>query len=93
MITLLITGIILALAVARFGIKILRIAFNLLPVIIGVTCAVYLMLIKFHTLALIVILASLYLNCPWWEFWDEALWMKKGVCSRWIRPLGRRIGH
>jgi hypothetical protein len=79
MVTILfIVGIIVALAASRL--RFLRIALNLLPVVIGGSCAIYLVLIGRPTLAVIVALVSLFATCPWWEFLDEAVWMKFGLC-------------
>jgi hypothetical protein len=77
---LFIMGVIVALACAAFRLRLLRIALNLLPIAIGAGYAAYLILIGRPTWAIIVMLVSLYATCPWWEFLDEAVWMKKGVC-------------
>jgi hypothetical protein len=79
-ITLFTMGIIAALAYAAFRVRFLRIVLNMLPVLIGMVYAVYLILIGYVTWAVIVALASLYATCPWWEYLDETIWMKKGVC-------------
>ena len=78
--TLLIVGIIVALALAAFRLRFLRIALNLLPAVIGASYATHLVLIGRPTWAVIVALVSLYATCPWWEFLDEAAWMKFGLC-------------
>ena len=79
-ITLFIMGIIVALACAAFRLSFLRIALNLLPLAIGAGYAAYLILIGRLTWAVIVVIVSLYVTCPWWEFLDEKVWMKIGVC-------------
>jgi len=79
-ITLFIAGIIAALAWAVFGLGCMRIALNLIPIVIGATYAAYLILGGHITWAIIVIIISLYVTCPWWEYLDEKLWMKIGVC-------------
>ncbi len=79
-ITLFIVGVIAALAFAAFRLRFLRIALNLLPIAIGAACAAYLILSGHPTWAVIVVIVSLYVTCPWWEFLDENIWMKKGVC-------------
>jgi hypothetical protein len=77
---LFIAGIIAALAFTAFGLRCVRIALNMLPIVIGAGCATFLILSGHPTWAVIVVLASLYITCPWWEFLDETVWMKKGVC-------------
>jgi hypothetical protein len=79
-ITLFTMGIIAALACAAFGVRFLRIVLNMLPVLTGAVYVIYLILIGHVTWAVVVALASLYATCPWWEFLDETIWMKKGVC-------------
>ena len=79
-ITLFTMGIIAALAYAAFRMRFLRIVLNMLPVMIGAGYAAQLILMGYVTLAVIVAIASLYATCPWWEFLDETIWMKKGVC-------------
>jgi hypothetical protein len=79
-ITLFIVGITVALACAAFRLSFLRIALNLLPLAIGAGSAAYLILIGHPTWAVIVALVSLYVTCPWWEYLDEKIWMKIGVC-------------
>ena len=78
--TLFTMGIIAALACAAFGMRFLRIVLNMLPVLIGAGYAAQFVLMGYVTLAVIVAIASLYATCPWWEFLDETIWMKKGVC-------------
>jgi len=73
-------GIIVALACAACRLRFLRIALNLLPIALGAGCAAYLILIGSLTWAIIVVIVSLYVTCPWWEFMDEKVWMKIGVC-------------
>ena len=77
---LFIMGVIVALACVAFRLRLLRIALNLVPIAIGAGSAAYLILIGRPTWAVIAMLASLYATCPWWEFLDEAVWMKMGVC-------------
>jgi hypothetical protein len=77
---LFIIGIIVALALAMFRLRFLRIASNLLPLVIGASYAVYLVLTRRPTLAVIVALISLYATCPWWEFLDETVWVKLNLC-------------
>jgi hypothetical protein len=77
---LFIVGIIAALAFAALRLKFLRIALNLLPVAIGAGYAVHFILSGHLNWAIVVVLVSLYATCPWWEFLDERVWMKKGVC-------------
>ena len=79
-ITLFTMGIIAALAYAALRMRFLRIVLNMLPVLIGAGYAAQLILMGYVTLAVIVAIASLYATCPWWEFLDETIWMKKGVC-------------
>jgi O-antigen ligase len=79
-IILFIVGIIAALACAALGIRCMRIALNLFPVVIGASYAAYLILGGHITWAIIAIIISLYATCPWWEFLDEKLWMRIGVC-------------
>ncbi|HEY7182835.1 MAG TPA: hypothetical protein VIC84_15505 [Blastocatellia bacterium] len=78
--TLFIVGIIVALAFAAFRLSFMRVALNMLPIAIGAGYAAYLILIGHPTWAVIVVLISLYVTCPWWEFLDEKVWMKMGVC-------------
>lgn len=85
-IILFITGIIAALACVVFGIRFLRIALNLFPIVIGAGYAADLILGGRITWAIIVIIISLYVTCPWWEFLDERLWMKIGVCRGFNLP-------
>ena len=82
---LFITVIIVTLAV--FRLRFLRIALNLLPVVIGASYATYLVLIGQLTWAVIVTLVSLYATCPWWEFLDETVWIKFGLCHDLYKPL------
>jgi hypothetical protein len=77
---LFIAGIIAALAFAALRLKFLRIALNLLPVAIGAGYTGRLILSGHLNWAIVVTLACLYATCPWWEFLDERVWMKKGVC-------------
>jgi hypothetical protein len=79
-ITLFTMGIIAALAYAALRMRFLRIVLNMLPVLIGAGYAAQLILMGYVTSAVIVAIASLYATCPWWEFLDETIWMKKGVC-------------
>jgi disulfide bond formation protein DsbB len=79
-ITVFIVGVIAALGFAAFRLRFLRIALNLLPIAIGVGYAAHLILSEHPTWAVIVVIVSLYVTCPWWEFLDENIWMKKGVC-------------
>jgi len=79
-VTLLITGIIVLFALAAFKLTLLRIALNLLPLAIGASYTVYLILSGRVTLAVIVAIVSLYVTCPWWEYLDESVWMKIGLC-------------
>jgi hypothetical protein len=99
-IILFIIGIIVALGLAAFRLRFLRIALNLLPVMMGVGCATYLVLIGRPTWAVIVALISLYATCPWWEYLDETVWMKFDLCPDLRRGIlardegcrcGRRI--
>jgi hypothetical protein len=77
---LFIMGIVAALAFAGLRLKFLRIALNLLPVAIGMGYAAYFTFSGHLNWAVIVTLVSLYATCPWWEYLDERIWMKKGVC-------------
>jgi hypothetical protein len=70
----------IALALAAFRLRFLRIALNLLPVVIGASYATYLVLTMRPTWAVIVALVSLYATSIWWEFLDEAVWMKFDLC-------------
>jgi hypothetical protein len=79
-IMLFIVWVVAALACAVFGLRFLRLALNLLPITIGSGYAASLILSGRLTWAIIVVIISLYVTCPWWEFLDEKLWMKIGVC-------------
>jgi hypothetical protein len=78
--TLFIVGIIAALAFATCGVRLLRITMNLLPFVIGAGYAALLILNGHLTWATIVVIISLYVTCPWWEYLDEKFWMKIGAC-------------
>jgi hypothetical protein len=91
-IALIVTVVIFVFACAVFRLALLRIILNLLPVAMGTVCAAFL-LDEHPNRAIVVGLVSLYVTCAWWEFLDEAVWMKIGICRDFESGAARRARH